>query len=118
VTLGDTFIGTSYATGSVRTGRRGLVGGLVGNLGYPNISSNYWDVTTSGTKDGVGNDRNISGITGLSDAQLKAALPDGFDPAIWGQDPAINNGWPYLLANPPGQAQVPRETRRQPHRKL
>jgi len=37
----------------------------------------------------------------LTDAQLKAQLPDGFDPKIWGQSPTINNGYPYLLANPP-----------------
>ncbi len=41
------------------------------------------------------------GITGLTDAQLKSALPAGFDPNVWGQNPNINNGWPYLLANPP-----------------
>jgi hypothetical protein len=48
--------------------------------------------------------RNMScsaGVTGLTDAQLKSDLPAGFDPAIWGQDAAVNNGWPYLLANPP-----------------
>jgi len=39
----------------------------------------------------------------LSDEQLKAALPPGFDPAIWGQSASINNGYPYLLANPPPQ---------------
>jgi len=39
---------------------------------------------------------------GLSDAQLKSGLPTGFDPTIWGHDPAINNGLPYLLHNPPG----------------
>jgi len=32
---------------------------------------------------------------------LKSALSDGFDPDVWGQDANINNGWPFLLANPP-----------------
>ena len=39
--------------------------------------------------------------TGLTDAALKSALPAGFDPAIWGQSATINNGYPYLLDNPP-----------------
>jgi hypothetical protein len=28
-------------------------------------------------------------------------LPEGFDPNVWRSDPNINNGYPYLLANPP-----------------
>ena len=28
-------------------------------------------------------------------------LPAGFDPAIWAQSKSINNGFPYLIANPP-----------------
>jgi hypothetical protein len=51
--------------------------------------------------EGAGTPRNDPGITGLTDAQLKSALPAGFDPNVWGQSPNINNGWPYLLANPP-----------------
>jgi hypothetical protein len=30
-----------------------------------------------------------------------AALPEGFQPSVWGQNPKINNGLPYLLTNPP-----------------
>ena len=26
---------------------------------------------------------------------------DGFDPNIWAENPKINNGFPYLIANPP-----------------
>jgi hypothetical protein len=64
----------------------------------------YWDLDTSGISDpgqGAGNKSNDPGITGLTDPQLKNALPAGFDPKIWGQEAAINNGYPYLLANPP-----------------
>jgi hypothetical protein len=50
---------------------------------------------------GAGNIPNDPGITGVTDAQLKSGLPEGFDPKIWGSDPKINNGYPYLLANPP-----------------
>ena len=37
----------------------------------------------------------------LTIAQLKAALPEGFDPNDWGQDAKVNGGYPYLHANPP-----------------
>ncbi len=50
---------------------------------------------------GAANIENDPGITGLTDQQLKSGLPAGFDPKIWGSDPNINNGYPYLLANPP-----------------
>jgi hypothetical protein len=33
--------------------------------------------------------------------QLKSGLPEGFDPHIWGSNPNIDNGYPYLPANPP-----------------
>jgi len=28
-------------------------------------------------------------------------LPKGLDKKIWAQNPTINNGLPYLIANPP-----------------
>jgi hypothetical protein len=40
--------------------------------------------------------RELHGVTGQSDAQMKSALPSGFRPKIWGQDPNLNNGYPYL----------------------
>ena len=40
---------------------------------------------------------------GLTDAQLKSGLPTGFASNIWGQSAGINNGYPYLVANPPPQ---------------
>ncbi|HEY1637039.1 MAG TPA: hypothetical protein VGF62_00835, partial [Rhizomicrobium sp.] len=67
------------------------------------ITSSYWDLD-KGVGDpskGAGNRSNDIGITGLTDAQLKLALPAGFDPTIWGEKKTINNGYPYLLANPP-----------------
>jgi hypothetical protein len=33
--------------------------------------------------------------------QLQSGLPSGFDPSIWAEKPGINNGYPYLIANPP-----------------
>jgi hypothetical protein len=45
---------------------------------------------------------NDPGITGLSGAQLKSALPQGFDKRVWKQRTGENTGYPYLAANPPG----------------
>ena len=67
---------------------------------WPRSKHVYWDTDTSGTDTGVGNGSE-DGVTGLTTAQLQAALPAGFDPTIWKQDPKTNNGLPYLLTNPP-----------------
>ena len=40
-------------------------------------------------------------IKGLKTETFQSGLPDGFDPAIWGQNKNINGGYPYLIANPP-----------------
>ena len=68
---------------------------------YTNV---YWDMDTTRVTNpakGVYNIPNYPGVTGLSDAQMKAALPAGFSPSVWGLNPSINDGYPYLLANPP-----------------
>lgn len=89
----------SYAAGPVAGRGRSVVGGLLGtNDGSAGAA--YWDTTTSGTDTGVGSGA-TSGVTGLSDDELKSALPAGFDPSVWGQAPEINGGLPYLLDNPP-----------------
>ena len=91
----------AYATGVVSPG-----GGLICHdfAAAGSLSATYWDMDTSGITDpsqGAANVANDPGITGLTDAQLKSGLPAGFDTTIWGHDPTINNGYPYLLANPP-----------------
>jgi hypothetical protein len=96
-------VSACYATGTIAGGdKRG------GFVGYDNeagdLTDTYWNLDTSDVTDpskGAGNIANDPGITGLSDAQLKSGLPAGFDPNIWASDPNINNGYPYLLANPP-----------------
>jgi hypothetical protein len=42
-----------------------------------------------------------AGVTGLTAEQLQAGLPTGFSPKIWAENPKINGGLPYLIANPP-----------------
>jgi hypothetical protein len=95
----------SYSTGTVTGGDGSLIGGFVGVDGTDDdLSSNYWDTTTSGINNlsqGAGRPANDAGITGETTAQLQAALPSGFDPTVWAQSPSINNGLPYLIANPP-----------------
>ena len=97
-----------YSTGAVSAtggGPHFLVGGLMGFDGAMDVQSAYWDLDTSGISDpsqGAGSPANDPGITGLSDAALKSGLPAGFDPGIWGSNPGINGGLPYLLALPPG----------------
>ncbi len=91
---------TSYSTGAVSGGSSSLVGGFAGDDSAATISESYWDTTSSGLDDGTGQG-NVSGLTGLTTAQLQSGLPAGFDSAIWSEDPNINNGLPYLINNPP-----------------
>lgn len=95
-------ISSAYSIGAVSTDsrHRGIAGGFIGFLIDGSVSNAYWDTTTSGTDVGVGNGSQ-SGVTGLTTEQLQSALPQGFDPAIWGEIANINNGFPYLLAIPP-----------------
>ncbi len=67
-------------------------------------ASAYWDTNTSGVTDlskGAGNVSNAPGITGIKTAKLRAGLPAGFDAATWGISSDINNGFPYLIGEPP-----------------
>jgi hypothetical protein len=94
-------ISLSYSTGAAT----GYYGGLegYGQQGELNDHS-YWDTDTSGITDlskGAGNIPYDPGITGLTSAQLSGGLPPGFDPNVWGENATINNGLPYLLADPP-----------------
>jgi hypothetical protein len=95
----------SYSTGAVNSGSGTTVGGLIGqDVAGSEITAAYWDLDTSGIGNphqGAGNIPDDAGITGLTDPQLKAELPAGFDKKVWAQDPKINNGYPYLINNPP-----------------
>jgi hypothetical protein len=101
---GPSSVSATYAIGNV-SAQSGYVGGFVGqDATSGGLSNDYWDTTTSGITNlsqGAGNIANDPGITGETTAQLQAGLPAGFDPSIWAENPAINNGLPYLIANPP-----------------
>jgi hypothetical protein len=96
-------VSNSYATGSVIKGRKGGdVGGFTGvDNDVGTILTSYWDKSSSGILKGTGNRGNEPGITGLTTTQLQSGLPAGFDPSIWGENPGINGGLPYLLELPP-----------------
>jgi hypothetical protein len=92
-------VGSSYSTGRAKSEK--FFGGLVGRLASGTFSNSYWDTTTSKDKDPVGDAKTFPGITGETTTQLQSGLPTGFDPTIWAENPSINNGLPYLIANPP-----------------
>lgn len=96
----DYVLGT-YSTGAVAGGSDSQVGGLLcGATGGGFYGSDYWDTETSGTNQGTGNG-NYAGVTGLTTKQFKSGLPEGLEPPIWAEKKTINNGYPYLLGNPP-----------------
>ncbi len=106
--VGNNFgtIGTSYSTGipTAIHAKQTHVGGFVGmdSANDNGTTNSYWDTTTSGTFQGVGFG-STAGIEGLTTQDLQSGLPSGFDPAIWAENPSINGGLPYLIANPPAK---------------
>jgi len=100
-TSGQSLVRFSYENGSVKARVGGFRGGFVGeDLTFGGIRASYWDTTTTGLKEGAGN-VDESGMKGRTTTQFMSRLPLGFNTSIWGQDSGINNGFPYLLANPP-----------------
>ena len=107
-TDGGGTITDSYAAGKITSpssGGCGVSTNCVGGLyGVEDGSSNdhvYWDKTTTGYDVAAGNESSDPGTRGLKNSQLKAQLPRGFGKKIWAESPNINNGLPYLIANPP-----------------
>ena len=73
------------------TASNNFVGGLVGRNGSAGIvTSSYWDTQATGQNASAGG-------TGQTTAQLKSALPTGFDPTVWASSPNVNSGYPNLL---------------------
>jgi len=77
---------SSYSMGAVSgSNRNGFVTGGAGT-----VTDSFWNITTSGTA------TSFAG-TGLTTAQLQAALPTGFSSGTWGN--GSNRTTPYLLSN-------------------
>jgi hypothetical protein len=98
---GGTSVTSSYSRGRVHSSVQAFTGGFIGYFDPGTDSNSYWDTQTSGRSNAAGNDAVIPGVTGLTTSQFKSGLPAGFDPTIWAENPKINNGLPYLIANPP-----------------
>jgi hypothetical protein len=94
-------VATSYSMGNIKGNDPGGDGGFIGFYVSGAATNSYWDTQTSGINNASGDEHKISGVTGLTTKQLKSHLPAGFDPSIWAESPSINNGFPYLIANPP-----------------
>jgi hypothetical protein len=93
-------ISDSYSTGAVIVEGTSNAGGFVGRTFGRESANDYWDIDTSGMSQGCGRG-NCDYANGLTTAQLQSGLPIGFSPKVWASDLSINNGLPYLRANPP-----------------
>lgn len=101
-------IATSYAVGqvSLAAGTTGYTGGLISNQDGipPDIRRAVWDIQTTRQNSCIATGgAQPAGCKGLKTRRLKASLVSGFKPAIWALDPAKNDGFPYLVNNPPPQ---------------
>jgi hypothetical protein len=129
-TIGEAAMKNNYALGSI-TGTGAYIGGLLGyvweyskaSLNYASVTESggtymggligidsqpglffhhsYWDTNASGISTPSGFPASDAGITGKTNAELKAGLPPGFDPTVWAQSPSVNGGLPYLIMTPP-----------------
>jgi len=101
-------ISFSYSTGAVSGNTESYIGGLIGYDQSPSgsLTDTYWDTDMSGITNlnqGAGNIADDPGITGLTTVQFQSGLPAGFDLKIWAESAKIDDGFPYLLANPPAK---------------
>lgn len=97
-------ISGAYSIGAVTLGSD-YVGGAIGSGGA--TQDVYWDLDTSDISNptrGCGSAPNCSGVTGLTDAQMKSGVPKGFHRSAWAQSPDVNAGYPYLVELPPPQS--------------
>ncbi|MBV9993389.1 MAG: hypothetical protein JOZ72_19105 [Alphaproteobacteria bacterium] len=92
----------SYAAGAVtcRDCTNQIVGGFAGYTGNLHVNRSYWDTEASGQAIACGQG-DCPEVAGRTTAKLTDGLPRGFDSAIWAQSPGINDGYPYLIDNPP-----------------
>jgi hypothetical protein len=96
-------ISASYSTGMVSGGTGSYVGGFIGESGNASCANCYLDTTTSGTGQGTGEGIVVGKIIDLTTEQLQSGLPRGFKKHIWEEREAINDGFPYLIDNPPSK---------------
>jgi hypothetical protein len=101
VGLNGNLISQCYSTGPVTAQPDSFVGGFIGYDQTPFYNSvDYWDTETSGQSQATGTGDETA-VTGLTTAQFQSGLPSGFDTTVWAEKKKINDGFPYLIANPP-----------------
>ena len=98
----------AYSLGHVSLNDKKYIGGSIGEDFAPqgNQQLVFWDLDTSGITNpnqGAGNLFDDQGLTGVADPTIRPELTRQFAINIWAEDPNINNGYPYLINNPPGQ---------------
>jgi hypothetical protein len=93
-------VNQAYSTGTASASNSSPValGASVGLNSGATLTDVYWDSTTNPTLTGVGN--GVNSTAPLTTAQLTSGLPAGFSTTVWGNNPAINGGLPYLLSLP------------------
>jgi hypothetical protein len=98
----------AYSLGMIAQSGRGYVGGVIGYDGtqFGSNQTVYWNLDTTGIGDrsrGAGNIAYDPGLKGVRDAHFRSETLSNFDHQIWAEDANINNGYPYLISNPPPQ---------------
>ncbi|MBI1203784.1 MAG: filamentous hemagglutinin N-terminal domain-containing protein, partial [Rhodopseudomonas sp.] len=105
----------TYATGAVTSTDTTTGGGFVGTEaylnGYPTITDSYWNTETTGLTKATGKATNLSGVTGLTTAQLQGMAASGNIDIATG---FANAGWaggtgglyPYLTVFYPNGAEA------------
>lgn len=88
-----------YAMNAITGGSS--IGGAIGVATIlANVSNIYWNTTTSGYTQGVGNNASPgAAVTGLTDTQFLSGMPTNFD-GDWAQSGGVAGGYPYLTALP------------------
>ncbi|MFA7709005.1 MAG: GLUG motif-containing protein, partial [archaeon] len=101
---GDTNIVNNYSIGIVWQ-EYDVFGGLIGSAQEDSIfylENNFWDINTSEIDKGY-NAQNISEIDGKTTTEMKtqSTFTDWDFGSIWNIDSIKNEGYPYLINNPP-----------------
>jgi len=94
----------SYSIGEVLYGPSGdpsTVGGFIGiDYGDTTITNSYWNTQTSGQSTSAGGEGRTTADMTYPYNSSNTYIDWDFD-NIWAIDPAINDGYPYLIHNPP-----------------
>jgi hypothetical protein len=92
-----------YSLGQVTLNAKKFFGGVIGMDGSSKNETVYWDLDTSGINNryqGAGDVAGDKGLKGLSDRKFRYGTLLHHLGTAWAQT-GINNGYPYLITNPP-----------------